>query len=199
MAWAIRERCYSPGLAPGRYARQDLSDEASDDAAVRARLRELASQRGPPFGYWRLGLVLGREGIKINKKKALPALRRGTAGVRRRGDRKRALSAPAPMVVPQGLDLRWSLDFVADTLAHGRRFRFLVLVDVLHAGAPRPGGRPLAHRPAGARPDCRSPRLSREDGQRQRHRTHLEPRSLLRPRLAGARMSKDKQGTIKNP
>lgn len=129
MAWAIRERCYSPGLAPGRYARQDLSDEASDDAAVRARLMELASQRGPRFGYWRLGLVLGREGIKINKKKALPALQRGTAGVRRRGDRKRALSAPAPMVVPQGLDLRWSLDFVADTLAHGRRFRFLVLVD----------------------------------------------------------------------
>ena len=33
------------------------------------------------------------------------------------------------MVVPQGQNLRWSLDFVADTLVHGRRFRILTLVD----------------------------------------------------------------------
>jgi putative transposase len=33
------------------------------------------------------------------------------------------------MAVPQGRNLRWSLDFVADTLIHGRRFRILTLVD----------------------------------------------------------------------
>ena len=31
--------------------------------------------------------------------------------------------------MPQGRNLRWSLDFVADTLASGRRFRILTLVD----------------------------------------------------------------------
>jgi transposase InsO family protein len=33
------------------------------------------------------------------------------------------------MAIPQDRNLRWSLDFVADTLASGRRFRILTLVD----------------------------------------------------------------------
>jgi len=49
--------------------------------------------------------------------------------MRKRGGRKRALGAQAPMVIPQGRNLRWPLDFVADTLVSGRRFRILTLVD----------------------------------------------------------------------
>ena len=33
------------------------------------------------------------------------------------------------MTVPQGPNQRWSLDFVADSLVDGRRFRVLVVVD----------------------------------------------------------------------
>jgi transposase InsO family protein len=33
------------------------------------------------------------------------------------------------MRLPQGPDQRWSLDFVSDVLADGRRFRTLVVVD----------------------------------------------------------------------
>ena len=33
------------------------------------------------------------------------------------------------MTIPQDCNLRWSLDFVADTLVSGRRFRILTLVD----------------------------------------------------------------------
>jgi putative transposase len=33
------------------------------------------------------------------------------------------------MAVPQARNLRWSIDFVADTLVSGRRFRILTLVD----------------------------------------------------------------------
>ena len=39
-----------------------------DDAALRARLRELASERRR-FGYRRLGLLLRREGVLLNHKK----------------------------------------------------------------------------------------------------------------------------------
>ena len=35
----------------------------------------------------------------------------------------RALGARAPMAIPQDQNLRWSLDFVMDTLVSGRRFR----------------------------------------------------------------------------
>ena len=33
------------------------------------------------------------------------------------------------MTIPQNRNLRWSIDFVADTLASGRRFRILTVVD----------------------------------------------------------------------
>jgi putative transposase len=35
----------------------------------------------------------------------------------------------APMTLPQGPNQRWSLDFVSDALAGGRRFRILAVVD----------------------------------------------------------------------
>lgn len=49
--------------------------------------------------------------------------------VRKRGGRKRALGTRAPMALPQGANQRWSLDFVSDSLACGRRFRVLNVVD----------------------------------------------------------------------
>ena len=49
--------------------------------------------------------------------------------VRRRRGRKRALGTRAPMVLPNRINQRWSLDFVSDTLSDGRRFRILCIVD----------------------------------------------------------------------
>jgi putative transposase len=49
--------------------------------------------------------------------------------VRKRGGRKRALGTRAPMAIPQGPNQRWSLDFVSDCLAWGRRFRVLCIID----------------------------------------------------------------------
>src|SRR5215469_9097786 len=99
-----------------------------DDAAVRARLRELAAIRRR-FGYRRLHVLLGREGIIINHKRLRRLYREERLQVRRRGGRKRALGTRAPINLPQGPNQRWSLDFVSDTLTDGRRFRILVVVD----------------------------------------------------------------------
>lgn len=132
MTWAIRERDYSQRRAcrlVGLHAKTyRYASRRPDDAAVRARLRELASQRRR-FGYRRLGLLLGREGIRLNAKKLYRLYKEERLTVRKRGGRKRALGTRAPMTVPQGRNLRWSLDFVADTLMHGRRFRILAIVD----------------------------------------------------------------------
>lgn len=43
--------------------------------------------------------------------------------VRKRGCLRRAIGTRAPMAIPQGPNQRWSLDFVADSLSDGRRFR----------------------------------------------------------------------------
>ena len=132
MTWAVREKSYSQrracglvGLHPKTYR---YASKRSGDEELRRRLRELASQRRR-FGYRRLGLMLERQGIKLNRKKLYRLYKEERLTVRKRGGRKRALGTRAPMAIPQGRNLRWSLDFVADTLVGGRRFRILTLVD----------------------------------------------------------------------
>jgi putative transposase len=94
----------------------------------RTRLRALANNRRR-FGYPRLHILLRREGVALNHKKLFRLYRQERLTVRRRGGRKRVLGTRAPMAIPQGPNQRWSLDFVSDVLADGRRFRVLVVVD----------------------------------------------------------------------
>lgn len=132
MTWAISERSYSQrracdlvGLYPKTYR---YTSTRPDDGPLRTQLKELASQRRR-FGYRRLGLLLARQGGRINHKKLYRLYREERLSVRKRGGRKRALGTRAPMTIPQDQNLRWSLDFVMDTLVSGRRFRILTLVD----------------------------------------------------------------------
>jgi transposase InsO family protein len=69
------------------------------DTALRARLRELANERRR-FGYRRLFILL-----------------------------RRAVGTRAPILVEARPNVRWSLDFVHDQFADGRRFRVLNIVD----------------------------------------------------------------------
>ena len=132
MTWAVREKGYSQrracglvGLHPKNYR---YASKRTGDEGLRAKLRELASQRRR-FGYRRLGLMLKRQGIKLSPKKLYRLYKEERLTVRKRGGRKRALGTRAPMTIPQDRNLRWSLDFVMDTLVSGRRFRIFTLVD----------------------------------------------------------------------
>lgn len=98
------------------------------DEGIRERIRSLAAERRR-FGYRRLHWLLGREGMIMNHKKFRRLYREERLQVRRRGGRKRALGTRAPMAIPQGRNQRWSLDFVADALSCGRRFRIFAVVD----------------------------------------------------------------------
>lgn len=99
-----------------------------DDTEVRQRLRVLAAERRR-FGYRRLHILLGREGIRLNHKRLFRLYRQEKLGVRKRGGRKRALGTRSPIVLPKAPNQRWSLDFVSDALNSGRRFRVLAVVD----------------------------------------------------------------------
>ena len=70
-----------------------------DDAALRARLHELAAVRRR-FGYRRLLILLRREGTFVNHKKLRRLYREERLQVRRRGGRKRALGTRAPLALP---------------------------------------------------------------------------------------------------
>ena len=66
------------------------------------------------FGYRRLGMLLAREAIRMNRKKLLRLYREEGLKVRRRKGRKRALGTRAPMTILQGPNQRWSLDFLSN-------------------------------------------------------------------------------------
>jgi len=130
--WAMYEKNYSQrracglvGIDPRVYR---YRSSRADDADLRHRMRELASERRR-FGYRRLHILLKREGVEVNWKKLYRLYKEERLTVRKRGGRKRALGTRAPMAIPQGPNQRWSLDFVSDSLTDGRRFRVLCVID----------------------------------------------------------------------
>jgi putative transposase len=98
------------------------------DAGLRQKLKELANERRR-FGYRRLHQMLRREGWDVGLKKVRRLYAEERLQVRRRKGRKRAQGVRVPAPIPQGPNQRWSLDFVSDVLAHGRRFRVLGVID----------------------------------------------------------------------
>lgn len=99
-----------------------------DDSDLRKAIRDVARERRR-FGYRRIGVMLGREGIYMNHKKLRRLYREEKLQVRKRGGRKRALGSRRPMVLPSRINERWSLDFVSDAFTDGRRFRVLAVID----------------------------------------------------------------------
>jgi putative transposase len=99
-----------------------------DDAELRTKIREIAAERRR-FGYRRVHVLLERQGVKLNHKKLRRLYAEEKLQVKRRGGRKRALGTRRPLILPDGPNRRWSLDFVSDAFTDGRRFRVLAIVD----------------------------------------------------------------------
>ncbi len=120
-----RRACGLIGMNRGswRYQRKERNE-----ASLRARLRELAGER-PRFGYRRLHRMLRREKWEVNHKRVYRLYREeGLAMRRRKGKRYRA-EARVPMALPSRTNQMWTMDFTRDSLASGRNFRTLNLMD----------------------------------------------------------------------
>src|ERR1700757_1065435 len=97
-------------------------------AARRGRLRDLANERRR-FGYRRLFVLLRREGEPSGINRIYRLYREEGLTVRKRRARRKAVGSRAPILVEARPNARWSLDFVHDQFANGRRFRILNIVD----------------------------------------------------------------------
>ena len=98
------------------------------DVELRARLRDLANQRRR-FGYRRLFIFLRKQGEPSGVNRIYRLYREEGLTVRKRKARRRAVETRTPILVEVRVNARWSLDFVHDQFALGRRFRILNVVD----------------------------------------------------------------------
>lgn len=98
------------------------------ETELRGRLRDLANERRR-FGYRRLFILLRREGEASGVNRIYRLYREEGLTVRKRRARRRAVGTRAPILVEAKPNARWSLDFVHDQFACGRRFRVLNVVD----------------------------------------------------------------------
>ncbi|WP_088704512.1 IS3 family transposase [Rhizobium sp. R693] len=98
------------------------------EVALRAKLRDLANERRR-FGYRRLFVLLRRDGEPSGVNRIYRLYREEGLSVRKRKARRRAVGTRAPILVEAKANARWSLDFVHDQFACGRRFRVLNIVD----------------------------------------------------------------------
>ena len=98
-----------------------------EDGLLRERLKSLAEQY-PRYGYPTLHDMLRTEGRVVNRKRTYRIYRE--EGLQVRTKRRKKLTRPRiPMLVPDAANQRWSVDFMSDQLANGRRFRILNIVD----------------------------------------------------------------------
>lgn len=92
------------------------------------RIAEIAAAKRR-YGYRRIHIRLKREGWKVNRKHVYRLYRLAGLAVRRRKRKRIDLVERKPLPRPALPNQSWSMDFVSDGLADGRRIRCLNIVD----------------------------------------------------------------------
>ncbi len=91
---------------------------------------EIAAKR-VRYGYRKIRVLLLREGYQVSKNRLCRLYREGELSLRHRPNRKRHAQMSRPTHAKSTVaNQAWSLDFVADQLSNGQRFRALTIIDV---------------------------------------------------------------------
>lgn len=106
------------GYRPCRASTAKLCERISEIAAVKRC-----------YGYRRIHTLLRREGWTVNRKRTYRLYREAGLAVRRRKRKRIGWVERKPLPKPQRANQSWSMDFVSDGLADGRRLRCLNIVD----------------------------------------------------------------------
>ena len=114
-------------VGQSRSVQRYESSRVPDDA-LRERLHTLAVER-PRFGYRRLAILLGREGIEANHKRIWRVYRDAGLSVRKKRRKRIAWASRPERRAATKPNARWSMDFMSDSLVDARSLRVLNIVD----------------------------------------------------------------------
>ena len=90
--------------------------QREDDVLLRQRLKQLA-QEHPRWGYRFLGVLLRREGFKVNHKRVLRLYCEEGLKLRPKRRKKVVSMQRVKPPVTTAVNQKWSMDFVSDTLS----------------------------------------------------------------------------------
>ena len=121
-----RRACRLAGLSRDSFRHPPEPTPATQ--ALSARIIELAQVRRR-FGYRRLHDLLDLEFPNVNHKRIYRLYRQANLAVRRRRKAKRSLGERQPLRPATTPNAVWSMDFVSDALANGRRIKCLTVAD----------------------------------------------------------------------
>jgi putative transposase len=121
-----RRACRLVGLSRTTLRREIV--EQPETTSLRTRIIDLAHARRR-FGYRRIHDLLRREGVHANHKRVYRLYREASLSVRKRRRRKLVMLDRPVLQAPSGPNETWSIDFVMDALANGRRIKCLTIVD----------------------------------------------------------------------
>lgn len=99
-----------------------------DDSSLIEALNQLV-EKHPSIGFWKCYYRLRRKGLNCNHKKLYRVYTMLKLNIRRRPKRRIPQRIKEPLVIPQGINKTWSMDFMTDSLVDGRRFRLLNIMD----------------------------------------------------------------------
>lgn len=123
--FGVTRACGLMGISRSLYRYRSRRPEG---AALRARIGELAAVKRR-YGYRRIHVLLKREGWTMNVKRTYRLYREAGLAVRVRKRKRIGPFERRPLPKPLHANTSWSMDFVADSLADGRRLRCLTIVD----------------------------------------------------------------------
>lgn len=108
---------------------------AKEPTKLIENMREIAKER-PRAGYRGIHRLLRRRGHRVNIKRVYRLYKREGLHVRTKRRRRFAASPRLELAKVTKPNQRWSMDFVSDHLADGRRFRILTVVDQFSRRSP---------------------------------------------------------------
>jgi putative transposase len=98
------------------------------DGELQQRIEAIAADKRR-YGYRRVYVRLRRDGWPVNRKRVYRIYRELGLAVRRRKRKRIGVVERRPLPKPSAANQSWSMDFVSDGLADGRRLRCLTIVD----------------------------------------------------------------------
>jgi putative transposase len=121
-----RRACRLVGLSRDSYRNPPVVDEAT--RRLSAKIVEIAQVRRR-FGYRRIHDLLRPQFPGVNHKRVYRLYSEAQLAVRKRKKVRRAASERVPLTVATRVNEVWSMDFVSDSLANGRRIKCLTVAD----------------------------------------------------------------------